>query len=519
MGSSSSRMGRNKSESRPNRTKRIISSLTCGASTSQSPSEMEEYPDKPNCSVENLAPISDESHSAKTELSTILGSESGIDDSRTEVGASSGSSTCSFEHNFPEYGLRNVEASDASKSILERKESVFHQVIDNCNCNATASTSHEEQSYLESVANSRTGLDAAVEAEFSSNTIVSSICPDDLNPSSVAQEHRAGSLDDNHEHAVTGLNTSASGSLSMLSDSLLSLQLFGDDTDEVSVPPASGFLVSDIDQDLGNGSVLHVDAVSISSSILSSSIAEISNREARRNSRRLFWDALSRRSFGRHNDSPTIVLTAGHADDLGTPGRWLLDLSGDLHYDGVDRESEYLTRRHRRNESRYHLISENSERSQRTQSGLDERGRHTTFCASGLHPNGTCSCDSFFMGEESSTFASISRIVLLSEALFEVLDEIHRQPLSPSPPMLSVPAPKSVVNSFPLKNHKRSFATESQPSDVEQCYICLVEYEEGDKIRVLPCHHEYHMSCVDKWLKEIHGVCPLCRCNVCEGIA
>ncbi|XP_057488596.1 uncharacterized protein LOC130774540 [Actinidia eriantha] len=516
MGSSSSRMGRNKSESRPNRTKRIISSLTCGASTSQSPSEMEEYPDKPNCSVENLAPISDESHSAKTELSTILGSESGIDDSRTEVGASSGSSTCSFEDNFPEYGLRNVEASDASKSILERKESVFHQVIDNCNCNATASTSHEEQSYLESVANSRTGLDAAVEAEFSSNTIVSSICPDDLNPSSVAQEHRAGSSDDNHEHAVTGLNTSASGSLSMLSDSLLSLQLFGDDTDEVSVPPASGFLVSDIDQDLGNGSVLHVDAVSISSSILSSSIAEISNREARRNSRRLFWDALSRRSFGRHNDSPTIVLTAGHADDLGTHGRWLLDLSGDLHYDGVDRESEYLTGRHRRNESRYHLISEISER---TQSGLDERGRHATFCASGLHPTGTCSCDSFFMGEESNTFASISRIVLLSEALFEVLDEIHRQPLSPSPPMLSVPAPKSVVNSFPLKNHKRSFATESQPSDVEQCYICLVEYEEGDKIRVLPCHHEYHMSCVDKWLKEIHGVCPLCRCNVCEGIA
>ncbi|GFY90370.1 hypothetical protein Acr_07g0005670 [Actinidia rufa] len=322
--------------------------------------------DKPNCSVENLAPISDESHSAKTELSTILGSESGIDDSRTEVGASSGSSTCSFEDNFPEYGLRNVEASDASKSILERKESVFHQVIDNCNCNATASTSHEEQSYLESVANTRTGLDAAVEAEFSSNTIVSSICPDDLNPSSVAQEHRAGSSDDNHEHAVTGLNTSASGSLSMLSDSLLSLQFFGDDTDEVSVPPASGFLVSDSDQDLGNGSVLHVDAV-------------------------------------------MLMI-------LGTHGRWLLDLSGDLHYDGVDRESEYLTRRHRRNESRYHLISEISEI---TQSGLDERGRHTTFCASGLHPNGTCSCDSFFMGEESSTFASISRIVLLSEALFE----------------------------------------------------------------------------------------------------
>ncbi|ESW06620.1 hypothetical protein PHAVU_010G062700 [Phaseolus vulgaris] len=29
--------------------------------------------------------------------------------------------------------------------------------------------------------------------------------------------------------------------------------------------------------------------------------------------------------------------------------------------------------------------------------------------------------------------------------------------------------------------------------------------KKGDQIRVLPCLHEYNMSCVDKWLKEIHG--------------
>ncbi|KAI8020729.1 E3 ubiquitin-protein ligase RNF12-B [Camellia lanceoleosa] len=532
MGSSSSRMGRRASESKPNgsRARRILSSLICGicgSSTSQSPSEMEEYPEKfPTSSVENLAPVKDELRSSRTESSSILSSESEVSGSKTEVGASSEGSTGSFEDNFAEYCVRDIEASNTSKCLLESKESVSNLVNANCKCkevylnknSATASTSYEEQPYLGSVSvNSGIGLDSAAvadaeaEADSSEKTTESLICPEDISSRSAAQEHPAENSVEDQVNSVTNLNAS-SGSLS---DSLSSLQ-FGDNTAQVPIPPASGFLVSDSDQGPRTGSVLQVDVVSISTNILSNSIAEISNREERRNSRRrLFWDALSRRSFSRHNDSPTIVIATGHADDLRSHDRWVLDLSGDLHYDGVGRESEYLgTRRHRSIERRRQLRSEMSER---IRSGLDG-GRQTTLCASGIHPDGTCSCDSFFIGEDFSTLASMSRIVMLSEALFEVLDEIHRQPLSLSLPMLSVPAPESVVNSFPLKNHKRSNATESEPSDVKECYICLAEYEEGDKIRVLPCNHEYHMSCVDKWLKEMHGVCPLCRCNVCEGI-
>jgi len=58
---------------------------------------------------------------------------------------------------------------------------------------------------------------------------------------------------------------------------------------------------------------------------------------------------------------------------------------------------------------------------ERLRGSLDDSGRRNTTCPSGLHPDGTCSCESVLTNEESSTRASISRIVMLAEALFEVV--------------------------------------------------------------------------------------------------
>ncbi|PWZ16300.1 Receptor y region, transmembrane domain- and RING domain-containing protein 4 [Zea mays] len=90
----------------------------------------------------------------------------------------------------------------------------------------------------------------------------------------------------------------------------------------------------------------------------------------------------------------------------------------------------------------------------------------------------------------------------------QVLDEIHHQSaaLSSSRPSFSsigsVPAPREIVERLPSKVYRKPLKYQSE--EAAQCYICLVEYEEGDCLRILPCHHEFHLTCVDKWLKEIH---------------
>ena len=59
-------------------------------------------------------------------------------------------------------------------------------------------------------------------------------------------------------------------------------------------------------------------------------------------------------------------------------------------------------------------------------------------------------------------------------------------------------------------------------TDTEQqdqvCVICLEHFADGDRLRVLPCNHSFHVGCIDRWLSGSHSHhecftsgCPTCK--------
>ncbi|CAI9773773.1 unnamed protein product [Fraxinus pennsylvanica] len=57
------------------------------------------------------------------------------------------------------------------------------------------------------------------------------------------------------------------------------------------------------------------------------------------------------------------------------------------------------------------------------------------------------------------------------------------------------------------------FTLKTVPVDCSECPICLEEFRVGNEVRGLPCAHNFHVECIDEWLR-LNIKCPRCRCSV-----
>ncbi|KAK7161217.1 hypothetical protein R3I94_004030 [Phoxinus phoxinus] len=54
-------------------------------------------------------------------------------------------------------------------------------------------------------------------------------------------------------------------------------------------------------------------------------------------------------------------------------------------------------------------------------------------------------------------------------------------------------------------------------SDFDNCAVCIEDYKPNDVVRILPCRHVFHKTCVDPWLQD-HRTCPMCKMNILKAL-
>ncbi|XP_019369943.1 PREDICTED: E3 ubiquitin-protein ligase RNF181 [Gavialis gangeticus] len=70
---------------------------------------------------------------------------------------------------------------------------------------------------------------------------------------------------------------------------------------------------------------------------------------------------------------------------------------------------------------------------------------------------------------------------------------------------LPPPAARRVVRDLPAVR-----VTPAQADKGLKCPVCLLEFEEDECARKMPCEHLFHSACLLPWLGKTNS-CPLCR--------
>ncbi|GAU91284.1 hypothetical protein RvY_03569-2 [Ramazzottius varieornatus] len=70
--------------------------------------------------------------------------------------------------------------------------------------------------------------------------------------------------------------------------------------------------------------------------------------------------------------------------------------------------------------------------------------------------------------------------------------------------------PKGLSKQEIEKIYSHRFNGEQSEHGQVSCVICISDFEPKQSLRQLPCSHEFHSKCIDKWLKS-NRTCPICR--------
>lgn len=112
-----------------------------------------------------------------------------------------------------------------------------------------------------------------------------------------------------------------------------------------------------------------------------------------------------------------------------------------------------------------------------------------------------------------SEYGVLVDLIRVPEWAFEAGQEMRGmgQEAAYHPGLYLTPAQREAVEA--LIQDLPKFSLKAVPTDCSECPICLEEFYVGDEVRGLPCAHNFHVDCIDQWLR-LNVKCPRCRCSV-----
>ncbi|KAM9329885.1 RING finger protein 150 [Gastrophryne carolinensis] len=124
-----------------------------------------------------------------------------------------------------------------------------------------------------------------------------------------------------------------------------------------------------------------------------------------------------------------------------------------------------------------------------------------------------------FVSRTSVVFVSISFIVLMIISLawlvFYYIQRFRYANARDRNQRRLGDAAKKAISKLQVRTIKKG-DKETEP-DFDNCAVCIEGYKPNDVVRVLPCRHLFHKSCVDPWLLD-HRTCPMCKMNILKAL-
>lgn len=115
----------------------------------------------------------------------------------------------------------------------------------------------------------------------------------------------------------------------------------------------------------------------------------------------------------------------------------------------------------------------------------------------------------YLVKHPSSSFSNIVQNGSLSYPGMSESDDLQRQ-LQQLFHMHDSGLDQSFIDTLPVFHFKEIVGVE----EGFDCAVCLCEFTEKDKLRLLPvCSHAFHINCIDTWLLS-NSTCPVCRGTV-----